>query len=129
MNAIQTSFVGATGKRDAKIVAKCGISKLSIPFNSEHDMVQNHAMAAEKIALELGMVLVFVGAKFADDWYWNPRHVEETFNVADALSEPVKAAESTQDAPKEEPATVSPVEALDAPTVDPVKPARIRRAA
>ena len=92
MQAIQTSFVGQTEKKPAKIVAKCGISKLSVQFDSKLDMVQNHAKAAEKIALELGMVHQFVGAQFAGDWYWNPRNAAEIFNVADALAEPVEPA-------------------------------------
>lgn len=57
MQAIQTKYLGPTGgarSRGARIVAKCAAKRIVVGWNYECDEPANHAIAAKRLANQLG---------------------------------------------------------------------------
>jgi hypothetical protein len=54
MQAILTSYRGATDAHDSRIIASCGAKRMALSWDYELDTAQNHTRAALKLAESLG---------------------------------------------------------------------------
>lgn len=140
MQVVTTEFVGRTEKKPAKIVARSGISKVSVSWDSSLGIAENHQAAVRKLCMELGRIHKYVGGATADGFAWVAVVPEALcVDMHDALAaelapapEPVPAPAEVKAIPHAVEAQSVPVEgstALPEPVAEPAKPARVRRAA
>jgi hypothetical protein len=64
MQAIQTHFLGPTDQRDSRIVAKCQSARIVVPWDDSRDVPNNHANAAQILAVQLGWTKSTHGAMY-----------------------------------------------------------------
>lgn len=73
MLAIRTRYYAQTNTRSARITASSKGGKLTVRYNHDLDLDENHRAAALALAKKLGWTRwLYAGACYAHDWYWAP---------------------------------------------------------
>lgn len=74
--AIKTSFLSPTNHKGARITAKCAAKKITVSYDDSFNCDENHTIAANKLAQELGWTQEnagywqWVGGCFGNDYYF-----------------------------------------------------------
>ncbi len=67
MQAIVTKFIGATNTRGARVKATAQANNMTLAWDYQLHVPENHARAAQALAIKLGWEGAFVGGGTPDD--------------------------------------------------------------
>lgn len=73
MQAIRTRYYAPTNTRGSGITASCAAGTLTVPYDYNLDLDENHKAAVDAFVAKLGWTRWrYVGGCYAHDWYWAP---------------------------------------------------------